>query len=355
MIDTIAQETLQLWTTKRKTRRSASGWISGNAVCCQHNGETPDKRGRGGLITGTDGTVSYSCFNCHFKASFKPGYHINYKFRKLLKWLGADDNQIKRLTIDALRIKDLVVPDLEPEEKVEISFTKRPLPPEALSFEQIGTFYQLEHNDDDPSQHSMPDELLEAVSYIYERGLLRSPETLKRNTDFYWSSSTDNNYNKRVIIPFTWKNEIVGFTARTFDDKVKPKYFTSIDPNYVFNIDKQGKDWKFVIVCEGPFDALSIDGVAVLHNVVSETQADIIDSLGREVIVVPDWDSSGRLLIEAAIEYGWNVSFPVWRKDCKDINEAVVKYGKLFVMKSIIEGKVTNSLRIKLMERGLEE
>ena len=61
-------------------------------------------------------------------------------------------------------------------------------------------------------------------------------------------------------------------------------------------------------------------------------QADIIDGLSREVILVPDADKTGKKLIEAALEYGWSVSFPVWQQDYKDVNEAVMNLGKLLKM-----------------------
>ena len=32
-----------------KKKPTPSGWLSFNAVCCQHNGSTRDTRGRGGL------------------------------------------------------------------------------------------------------------------------------------------------------------------------------------------------------------------------------------------------------------------------------------------------------------------
>ena len=32
-----------------KHKRTASGWVSFNAVCCTHNGENQDKRQRGGV------------------------------------------------------------------------------------------------------------------------------------------------------------------------------------------------------------------------------------------------------------------------------------------------------------------
>jgi len=53
---------------KRKT--TPSGWTSFNAPCCIHNGDSADKRQRGGLISNGDGGVSYHCFNCGFKASW---------------------------------------------------------------------------------------------------------------------------------------------------------------------------------------------------------------------------------------------------------------------------------------------
>ena len=171
--------------------------------------------------------------------------------------------------------------------------------------------------------------------------------------DFYWTPETQYNLNKRVIIPFTWRNEIIGYTARAFREDVKPKYHNSHEPNYVFNVDRQLKDAKFVIVVEGPFDAMSVDGVAVLGNEVSEQQADIIDSLAREVIVVPDADRAGARLVDAAVEFGWSVSYPIWQSECKDIGSAVEKYGKLFVLKSIRAGKETGRLKIELKKKRL--
>jgi hypothetical protein len=163
-----------------------------------------------------------------------------------------------------------------------------------------------------------------------------------------------------VIIPFTWKHQIIGYTARALVDGIKPKYHNSHEGNFVFNVDRQLPNAQFVVVVEGPFDAMSIDGVAVLSNECNETQAEIIESLGRDVIVVPDFDRHinkqgketwpGLILIEKAIEYGWGVAFPVWRDDseCKDVAKAVEKYGKLFALKSIIDSVERNPVKIRL-------
>jgi len=98
---------------------------------------------------------------------------------------------------------------------------------------------------------------------------------------------------------------------------------------------------------------MSIDGVAVLSNECSEQQADIIDTLNREIILVPDCDRAGAKLIDSAISHGWTVSFPVWHETCKDVNEAVVRYGRLFVLKSILEARESSRLKIELKRRKL--
>ena len=42
-------------------KKTPSGWISFNAPCCVHNGETADKKKRGGIMASADGTISYHC------------------------------------------------------------------------------------------------------------------------------------------------------------------------------------------------------------------------------------------------------------------------------------------------------
>jgi hypothetical protein len=341
MLNSIQDAVKLILPAKRKTN-SASGWISFNAPCCHHNGESADTRGRGGMVLNADGGTSYHCFNCNFKASYVPGRHLTYKFRKLLTWLGADENTVKRLVIDAIRIRELVAPEqiIEAEDAEPINFKARPLPDHAQEFIGWESWYTLKDSD-------VPREFHDAVLYTAARQI-----DLNRY-DFYWTPETQYNLHRRVIIPFTWRNEIIGYTARALYDDVKPKYHNNHEPNYVFNVDRQLQDSKFVIVCEGPFDAMSVDGVAVLGNEVSEQQADIIDSLGREVVVVPDADRAGAKLVDAALEYGWSVSYPIWQSECKDIGSAVEKYGKLFVLKSILAGKETGRLKIELRKKKL--
>ena len=337
MSNSITDTTLELWRTGRKVKQGSSGWLSGNAVCCSHNGENTDKKGRGGvMLTGTDG-INYHCFNCRFSTGYQPGRHLGYKFRKLLGWLGADDNAVRRLVIDAIRIKDLT-PDLPAaiEKELEVTYKARALPQNAVSFQTA-----VEHAEQYPR-------LVDAVAYCVERNININ------SYDFLVTNEIAHNLHRRVIIPFTWQNNIIGYTARAIDPDIKPKYHNSYEPNFVFNIDKQKSNWKFVIVCEGPFDAMSIDGVAILGNECNENQADVIDGLAREVIVVPDADRAGTKLIDAALEYGWTISTPIWQDTCKDINDAVVKYGKLFTLQTILDARISSRLKIELKKKKLQ-
>lgn len=341
MLNQISDYVKSILPAKRKA--ATNGWLSFNGPCCIHNGETADTRGRGGIHTAGDGSISYHCFNCNYKASYQPGRHLTYKFRKLMEWMGAPESEIKRLVIEAIRIKELIDPEdlAKVEPKEEIVIKKRTLPKDAISYSEIRTFYRLAAEDT-----PLPSGLGPQIEYLQQRKIDFN------KYEFYYSEETAHQLNKRVIIPFYWKGELIGYTGRGVVDYI-PRYHNNYESNFVFNVDKQQKDWKFVIVTEGPFDAMSIDGIAVLGNEISETQADIIDSLSREVIVVADTDPIGVNTINAAIKYGWSVSFPIWQETCKDINEAVCKYGKLFVLKSIIDSKESSILKIQLMRKKM--
>jgi len=304
-----------------KHNRTPSGWHSFNAVCCQYNGESIDKRGRGGIITDGEG-VSYHCFNCSFKTGWKPGRHISYKFRKLLEWLGVNEVERHRLVFEALRIKETVEVVEDGEQDFTIEFKPRQLPNNAVSILKA------------PQQ---------IQDYCDKRCLPKD--------NLLWSNSRPGRMYDRVIIPFTWQGKLIGNTARAINSTMTPKYFNNYEPNYVYGIDNQNSNAKFAVVCEGVLDALSINGVSMLGNRANEIQAQIIDMLGREIILVPDRDKPGQRLIDDALEYGWSVSFPEWENDVKDINAAIMRYGKLFTLKSIVDAKQTSQLKINLLRK----
>ena len=319
--------------SKRKT--TPSGWTSFDAPCCVHNGESADKRKRGGVMLNGDGTVSYHCFNCGYTASFVPGRNLSVKMRKLMRWLNVPDSDITKCSLEALRLKENA-PDESSELSISIpKFESKELPVGARSIMNWHDWKALEPSGLDP-------DLMRAIEYIISRGLMID------DYDFMWTA--EGSYKSRLIIPFYHQGDIVGYTARKLGDG-SPKYITDSQPGYVFNLDGQGWDRQFVIVVEGPFDAISIGGVAVLRNEVNDQQAMLINSLQRQVIVVPDKDQSGEQLVTDAIKYGWTVAFPDWPDaDVKDVADAVKRYGKIYTMQKIIHS-VTSGIKIQLLAK----
>ena len=113
-------------------KKTPSGWISFNAPCCVYNGETADKKKRGGLMTSADGTVSYHCFNCGFKASYVIGRKLTYKMRQFMSYIGIPEDTIRKLAIEAMREEE---GDVKYEKKKFVTFNKRELPSGAKKLE----------------------------------------------------------------------------------------------------------------------------------------------------------------------------------------------------------------------------
>jgi len=70
--------------------------------------------------------------------------------------------------------------------------------------------------------------------------------------------------------------------------------------------------------------------------------------LYKEVIVVPDRDSSGKKLVEYAIARGWGLSMPDWDSDIVDTGDAVLRYGRLYTLHSIFAAAEHSPLKNRL-------
>jgi energy-converting hydrogenase A subunit M len=307
---------------KRKT--SSSGWTSFNAPCCVHNGENPDKRSRGGIKLSDEGW-SYHCFNCGYTASFVLGRNLSYKARRLLTWLNVPSEEIERINLESLKHKSiagLLNERQQASNKVQdIRFEDRDI--------AIGQLLTEENTKelDYLRSRSVP------MNYPYMRPMLPTGRD-------------------SIIIPFTYNHSIVGHCQRFLDDRT-PKYINDIQPGYVFGTDLQNDAWKYVLVMEGVFDALSISGLAVLHAEINDAQVRLIRSLGKEIIVVPDQDTPGMKLVDRAVELGWSVSMPDWGDGVKDVNDAVIKYGSLGALLIIMQAREHSRIKIELRKKQI--
>jgi hypothetical protein len=304
-----------------KRKQTSSGWLSVNAPCCVHRGETADRRMRGGIKTTPDGSFSWHCFNCGYTASFVLGRNLTFKARKLLEWLNVPQEEIERINLESLKHKSIEGLLGERQQVVNklqnIKFEDRDLPADTQPLNETAEEYL----------HSR--KLPEDYPFLYK--------TMPR---------------PGIVIPFTHDNQVVGHTTRFLDDRT-PKYIQDIQPGYVFGTDLQKDNWQYAIVVEGVFDALCINGLAVLHADLNEAQARLIRSLGKEIIVVPDQDEAGMRLVDRAVELGWSVSIPNWPADVKDVNDAVIRWGKMVALITIMQARETSRIKIELRKKQL--
>lgn len=306
-----------------RTTKTPSGWRTFDCPMCG------DKRKRAGVITNAS-KISYHCFNCGYTTGWSPSPHLGQKFKDLVSRLGANNDDIHSVQIELLRHQE----DLENVETGSYVYN-------LTKFETVNLPSNVMMLEDLPQDHDVR-------QYAKQRGL-EGTYTLLYFPD-------DPLYAKRLIVPFTFDGEVVGWTGRHINppDKTTPKYLHKMSSGYVFNIDRfADSEREIVIVVEGVFDAILVDGIAVLGNHVTPEQAHLIEKLGKRVILCPDRDKPGKELIDEALALGWEVSFPPWCKDVKDAADAVQRYGRLATVASIIKHATSNKIKAQVKAKML--
>lgn len=312
-----------------KKRPTTGGWISFNAICCHNRGHKADRRMRGGIIVPEQNHWTYSCFNCGFKCGSSPGKPFSKNTRKLLEWAGIDSLQIDKWSFQNFGNKSIY--DMTSDGKpVVIMFNKKYLPEGSIKIDSADPLHQ---------QH---------VDYIESRGL--SVDTYNYYITPDAKRERDRN---RIIIPYMYRNEVVGYTSRFYDNS-GPKYISEQQRGYVFNFDAQEFSASSCILVEGQFDALSIGGCAYLGSTISDEQVRLINKLNREIIVVPDRDKAGMSICSRALELGYRVSIPEWSPQIKDVNDAVKKYGRLPTLLSILEAATASRIIVEMKRKNFK-
>jgi hypothetical protein len=303
---------------------------------CITNGQgRPDTKRRGGFRF-EDDKFQYNCFNCGYTTGWSPGKQLSGRLKQLYSTLGADASDIHRLQIELMRERDtseLFIQKTKEDQPVIIDWPLFELPKDAAPIKN----YPVGELDDVSVER-----FVAACEFLVDRGL-------DNWTD--WHYSTFSHFRNRVILPFRYKGDIVGYTARWVGDvpnKETTKYYVQQPKDFVFGLDRQ-RDKRITIVTEGQLDAVAVDGVAIGSNNMSVEQGKIIELQGNRNIVLPDADAAGMKLVMQAIARGWEVSFPPWDNDVKDANDAVRKYGKLFTIKSILDFSISNPTKAEIM------
>ena len=310
-----------------KKKKTQSGWTSFNAPCCIHNGHSVDKRGRGGIKQDGD-NWSYHCFNCNFKCGFKLGRNISRNCRRFLGWCGMDDSDINKWSLHSLQHKDLLDSILTKKKQHAVPKFKEVEMPAGELIYAVNPAHKV------------------YIDYLATRGMTHN------DYPFLVTPNEKGRNSQRLIIPYTYENKVVGSTSRYLDNRV-PKFINDQQPGYVFGIDLQKPDWEVCLVFEGIFDAISMNGCALTHNTINDNQVGVLKKLGKRIIVVPDQDKTGLEICDRALELGFDVSLPNWADDVKDANDALIKYGKLTTLLSILDNATSSKIKIEMMRNKI--
>jgi len=309
---------------------------------CVHRGHSPDKRNRFGLKF-SDGEIGANCFNCSFHARWSHGHSLSKDFELFLSTIGVPEEDIKRIKFQIFKEKEMsdngikIPASVIESTSVFAKWVKVDLPVGAETIESLAI------------KNCEDEDFLQVCRYIDERGL-HSFDKL------YWTPSKLSQMNKRVIIPCYFRGEIVGYIARyggTPGNKLVPKYLNFIPEDYIYNIDKYIDDDSktLCVLCEGVIDAFLVNGISCIGNSINQKQINIINGFKKQVIVCPDRDRSGEILIDIATREKWMVSFPKWDPEIKDPADAVKKYGRILTLRTIIDSSEHNGLKIHVSRK----
>lgn len=184
----------------------------------------------------------------------------------------------------------------------------------------------------------------------YGKECLKYLMSRKINIDYIrnmgYVSNPSSTFSKRIIIPYIENGRMVYFQARSTNKDEELRYLNPVGldtKEFVFNYDKLNDDE--LIICEGPFDAMSMDeqvATCMCSGDLSSKQLKKIFSKAKPktIIYVPDQDETGLKKMENNIkniytyaDYTPNVLIYNIGDGCKDLNELKIKTGKNYILK----------------------
>jgi hypothetical protein len=332
LIDTIMEAIMPRLGGMKSSRKD---WYTRNCPLCTHRGHGVDKRGRFGLKIEHGNAIAVHCFNCSFKAKYARGTLVSKDFAWFMETIGVPKDDVKKIKFQSFREKEAgdIYEDIKITEDPRGKWKEVPLPPDSYPIS-----FWLNAGCDDKF-------FLKVADYCVDRKL--------NVNDMYWTPDKENSMNKRVLMPFTYKDEIVGYSGRYYSAepaKVIRRYLNLTPEDFIYNLDEQTLDQPFMILTEGVIDAYLCGGVSCMGTM-NQTQIDILKSYGKRIIVIPDRDSDGQSLVDIALENGWEVSFPNWANDIKDVGKAAQVYGRLLAVQSVIDSSESSPMKITLKRK----
>jgi len=301
---------------------SASGWYTVKCKVCN------DYKPRGGFLF-ENNAVMYHCFNCGHTAGHTPAAQ---KFSKgmyqVLTAFGVDISTARKTLFASFGQH----PEEETDEEREHRLMLQPPAPIDLPEE----FEFLNKSNPDHAQ---------AIAYVESRLADYSKYGLMIST------KQTGLWHNRVIIPmYDRSNKVIFYQGRSYTGNgsrwESPKNTPKLNVIFGYhNLDDHNRD--YVVVCEGLFDAMSIDGIAIIGSEFSPFHHRILAQSHKKKIIVPQRDARGYAMALEALDHEYHLSFPDIGQ-AKDINDAVVQYGRLYTEHQILSKTTTSKYEAQL-------
>jgi len=309
---------------------TGTGW---HPVLCKICNDKGHKGARAGFKF-EQNKVTYHCFNCGHAAGFNPDEVDQTKplmstnMIQVMRDFSIPDDEWNKVQMQALATRDNGGLVLNKNKNTTIA----KIEPEVLEYPE--NFYPLKDADINLDKWA-----------LVARHYLKDDRHIDPNSYPFMiahKSKKDIRLNKwvgRIIIPIFKDNKLVYYQGRDLTGKKLKKYESPAvsKDNVIYGFDKLFKDYdQPLYIVEGWFDAEVIGGIALMGNTISSSKIAWINKSTREKVYIPDQFGDGIVGAMTAIKQGWSVSTPEI-SDCKDMNDAVGRFGKMYVMKTLAE------------------
>lgn len=288
-------------------RKEGSGWYSINCPVCK------ETRTRTGGFMFTPESVVYNCFRgkCDASCAYELDGYVSKKFKRLMETLGVK------------------IP-------VELLVAKKKSEMAALMEDESHLYKKHSYKAIELPEGFVPLEKSKNRSFREHAELLFSRRRCSLEDVFVADSGK---YKGLPAFGMYLHEKLIGVNIVTDHGYVSHFGGNSnvlYTPSRNFNSDP-------IILVEGGLDAKCFPNTAAtLSNKITPEQAFFLR--GRNVICVPD-RKGGNKFIDQFSQYGWGICIPPWEE--KDLNAAVMTYGKLAVARKIVENTTKDLLTAK--------
>lgn len=306
-------------------RPSTQGWCQVLCKVCNDHG----RKGLRGGWNFSEGNVGYHCFNCHAKFQFSSN-SVSMPSEDMERVYHAFG--IPSDVIDAIKMQ--VIHNRTNGASIGQQVFTKARTSGAKVLELPPFFVKLTELPEDA-----PIRVLAEMHLTDDRAL--NPT----DWNFYVGVKDPNNKDSlkwvnRLIIPtYNTAGQVIFWQGRDLVGNQQKKYLSvDTERSHVLHglSELQVRTNAPLFITEGFFDALHVKGIATLGRQLTDPMVELLNTCPREKIIIPDFQGDGADLALQGVRLGWKVSIPDFGQ-CKDVTEAVVKYGKLYVIKNIMD------------------